>query len=195
MFTSRNRRRGFTLPEVLVTVAIVAILAAIVVPAVTQQIGKADVPAINSTLGGLRMAITSFISDVRRFPGEVDHLQAKPGAADFSLSLDGLTAPALVYSTGALARWKGPYENSGSLTGIIPIGLGWNTINTLYDSSGYVDVPILKTAADVTDAAELDALIDDANGATLGRVRWKPGTAPALVPINTVHIFLMSSAR
>ena len=42
MSRKRTRRGGFTLPEVLVTVAIVAILAAVVVPTVTNQIGKGD---------------------------------------------------------------------------------------------------------------------------------------------------------
>ena len=33
-------RRGFTLPEVLVTVTVVAVLAAVVVPAVTQYVSR-----------------------------------------------------------------------------------------------------------------------------------------------------------
>lgn len=195
MLSNRNRRGGFTLPEVLVTVAIVSVLAAIVVPAVTQQLGKGDLPAVNSSLQGMSTAITSFVSDVRRFPGQVDHLQAQPIATDWSITATGATVPAAVYSTGSLARWRGPYDNTGSITGIVPIGMGWNTTNVLYDSLGYVVVPVSKTAADVTDAAELDALIDENNGATVGRVRWLPGAAPALNPANTIRLFLMSSAR
>ncbi len=39
----KNVRRGFTLPEILVTVTVVAVLAAVVVPAVTQYVSKGDV--------------------------------------------------------------------------------------------------------------------------------------------------------
>ena len=38
-------RRGFTLPEVLVTVTVVAVLAAVVVPAVTQYVNRGNNPA------------------------------------------------------------------------------------------------------------------------------------------------------
>ena len=74
MFKNRSGRNGFTLPEVLVTVAIVAVLAAVVVPAVTQQLGKGDAPAFVSSMNSMRTAITSFAADVRQLPGEVSQL-------------------------------------------------------------------------------------------------------------------------
>jgi prepilin-type N-terminal cleavage/methylation domain-containing protein len=45
-----SSRRGFTLPEVLVTVTIVAVLAAVMVPAVLNQVGKGDVPSVAGDL-------------------------------------------------------------------------------------------------------------------------------------------------
>lgn len=205
MVRNRTRRRGFTLPEVLVTVAIVAVLAAIVVPAVTQQVGKADAPSFKTSVASLRMAITSFVADVRKYPGKVDDLQTKPTAStDFDLSADGLGAAAgtgspqgTAFTTAIANRWRGPYENSGNLTGIIPLGYGWSTTNALYDSNTYVVVAISKTPADSIDAVELDQAIDNGNGPTTGAIRWKTATAgsPPLSPANTIRIYLMSSAR
>jgi prepilin-type N-terminal cleavage/methylation domain-containing protein len=195
MFKKHSRRSGFTLPEVLVTVAIVAVLAAMVVPAVTQQINKGDEPALRTSLGSLRTAITSFVSDVRAFPGQVDHLQADVTTADFALFEDGDGTGAPTYTSSQETRWRGPYDNSGSTNGLITLGMDWQTTNLLMDSLGYLVVEITKTAgANQTDADELDDLIDDGNPAT-GMVRYEVGTPPALEPLNKVRLFLMSSAR
>src|SRR5689334_2447968 len=53
-------RRGFTLAEVLVTVTIVAVLAAVMVPAVINQVQKGDVPSAGQDMDGIRTAITTF---------------------------------------------------------------------------------------------------------------------------------------
>ena len=195
MLKNRAGRSGFTLPEVLVTVAIVAVLAAVVVPAVTQQIGRADAPSFNASVGSLRTAITSFVSDVRAYPGQLDHLQADIDAADFTLFEDGDGTGAPLYTAAQVARWRGPYDNSGAVNGVITLGMDWQTTNVLQDS-GYVVVSLTKAAgATVTDAAELDAAVDGANGAGAGLIRWDVTATPALTPANTVRLFLMSSAK
>jgi len=197
----KSRRRGFTLAEVLVTVAIVAIVAAVVVPAVTQQVTKADVPAFNSSVNGLRTAITSFVSDVRRIPGQVDHLQSLIATTDYEISTDGdgtngvPLAPR--YTASNVARWRGPYDNTGSTTGTIALGYGWSTTNVLYDSLGYVVVELSKANADSSDANELERAIDAAavGSNQTGTIRYLIGAAPALNPANTIRLYLMSSAR
>ena len=195
MFKNRSRRNGFTLPEVLVTVAIVAVLAAVVVPAVTQQIGRADAPTFDASVNSLRTAITSFVSDVRAFPGQVDHLQADIQTTDFSLFEDGDGTGAPTYTNAQTGRWRGPYDNSGVVTGVIGLGMDWTTTNLLMDSTNYLVVEITRTGATEVDAEELDDAVDGGNGATVGLVRWEVGTAPALEPVEMVRLFLMSSAR
>lgn len=196
MLKNRAGRTGFTLPEVLVTVAIVAVLAAVVVPAVTQQISKADAPAFSASVGSLRTSITSFVSDVRALPGELEHLQRQILVADFTLFGDGTGTGAPTYTASQAARWRGPYDNSGSIVGNMVMGMGWQTTNVLMDSLNYLVVEITKTAgADATDAVELDEAIDGGNGATTGLVRWEVGVAPALDPLNRIRLFLMSSAQ
>lgn len=102
MFNRRNRRTGFTLPEVLVTVAIVAVLAAAVVPTVVNQISKGDSASFGAEINSLTGAVTQFVTDVRQYPSELAHLNTAITVADDDL----LASP---YSARAVARWKGPY--------------------------------------------------------------------------------------
>ena len=71
-------RRGFTLPEILVTVTVIAVLAAVVVPAVTQYVNKGDAPASSSDIGAIRTAITGYIADTRRYPVDFTDLTTAP---------------------------------------------------------------------------------------------------------------------
>src|SRR5881409_3925430 len=61
MSSPLRKRHGFTLGEVLVTVAIVAVLAAVVMPAITGQITKGDLGRVQSDLQALQGAISQFV--------------------------------------------------------------------------------------------------------------------------------------
>lgn len=189
MFSNRNRH-GFTLPEVLVTVAIVAVLAAIIVPAVTQQVSKGDAPAFHGSVSSLRTALASFAADVRKLPGEVSQLGDAIVATtdeDLATTRDG----GVGYTASVVTRWRGPYESSGAALGVLPLGMGWQTEDDLVDSLRYVVVTLVKQGAPATtaDAIELDAAVDGGNGATTGIIRWD-AAAPTVA-----KLFLNSSAR
>lgn len=78
----RNRRRGgFTLLEILVVVAIIALLAAFVVPNLIgvqskQELKLAQTAVSNS--GPIAMSIDTFRLDVGRYPKELAELTNKP---------------------------------------------------------------------------------------------------------------------
>lgn len=97
--------RGFTLPEVLVTVAIIAVLASAVVPTVVNQLSKGDTPALQADLNSIRQAITSFTSDVRAYPSKMSDLN-RSSVLSSDAALCGTT-----YGTGA-SSFKGPYLQS-----------------------------------------------------------------------------------
>jgi len=59
-----NRSKGFTLVELLVVIAIITILAAIVVPRVTDAIGRARMARAASEIRGAELAITKMLADV-----------------------------------------------------------------------------------------------------------------------------------
>jgi len=107
-------RRGFTLPEVLVTVTVVAVLAAVVVPAVTQYVSKGDTPATEQDLNQVRNAITAYIADTRQNP----------------TSLYALTS-----NVASLSGWKGPYL-SVAVNGNTAVGNTGVSGNGIVKSSG-----------------------------------------------------------
>ena len=106
------RRSGFTLIEVLVTVVVIGVLAAVVIPAVTAQVTAGDSSRVISDLNNLRTGIENFNIAVREFPGDVDDLVNKPGQAVSSTNnnvgnnVDANISGALYTTT---VSWAGPY--------------------------------------------------------------------------------------
>src|SRR5437867_5910658 len=193
MLRTRSSRAGFTLAEVLVTVAIVAILAAVVVPAVTNQITKGDEANIASTVGSVRTGITAFVTDTRKFPGQVSNLfNAISASGAGNQDITGAD-----YGTAVAGRWKGPYmSGSMSLTDSMPVGLGYFR-NTLKDSgfgaatSGYVIATISGVYTPAA-AARIDSLLDNGNGQTAGSLRWRTPAGGA-IPDSSLKTLLMGS--
>src|SRR6476469_9269742 len=102
------RSKGFTLIEVLVTVVVIGVLAAVVIPAVTAQVGAGDSSRVVSDLNNLRTGIENFDIAVRQFPGDVDDLINAPGTAVTSTSNTADADITQALYVGA-SSWKGPY--------------------------------------------------------------------------------------
>jgi prepilin-type N-terminal cleavage/methylation domain-containing protein len=172
----RTTKSGFTLPEVLVTVAIVAVLAAVVVPTVTSQIGKGDEASFQTGTTNIRTGITAFVSDTRKWPGRVSDLYNQPLLGDLDLF-------GAAYGAPAVARWKGPYV-SGALAPTDSLYVSLATIRSgLKDSSlttgstGFVVATLLDVTT-LAQIARLDTLIDNATGFDAGTLQWLTGAGP-----------------
>lgn len=122
------RRSGFTLPEVLVTVTVVAVLAAVVVPAVTQFAGKGDAPSTLSDINAIRTAITSYASDHRAIPSTLDSLSAY--TAGISFGSTGTTATYTSKGYGLLIQNSIASTNDVTLNGSPYIVLTVNSAAT-----------------------------------------------------------------
>jgi len=62
-----HQARGFTLIEILIVVAVLAIIAAIAVPSYTQYITRGKIAEATSTLADLRVKMEQYYADNRRY--------------------------------------------------------------------------------------------------------------------------------
>jgi general secretion pathway protein G len=96
-----GRRSAFTLIELIVVIAIIATLAAVVAPAIFQNVGDAKTSAAKSQVEMLGLALNAYRLDNDRFP-----------TAD--QGLEALRTPPVA---GDVPRnWRGPY-----LTRVVPV--------------------------------------------------------------------------
>ena len=102
----RNQKRGFTLVETVVTVGIIAALAAVVYPTVVKQFDSADPARVAEDLGNIRTAQETFGVNVRpELAGDLEDLVNRPAA---SATLDS-TLTRTAYTVSENAAWNGPY--------------------------------------------------------------------------------------
>lgn len=101
--SERKFESGFTLVEVLVTVLILGLLAAVVFPVVADRVGDADPTVVSNDLANIRTGTELFRLDVRpSLPGDVEDLVNQVSTTDADLQGGA-------YSQGQISNWDGPY--------------------------------------------------------------------------------------
>ena len=166
-------RRGFTLPEVLVTVTVVAVLAAVVVPAVTQFANRGNTPATLTDLNAVRTGATSFVADTRTYPQTLYDLtvSSAPSYVPDATTFHGPYIPATVNgntSTGYILS-SGLDVKIGGTTGAITSSGGYLTTPlTMAANATCQDLWNLDKAFDGSDASIADAL----TLSTQGSLTW-----------------------
>lgn len=100
----QSAESGFTLVEVLVTVLILGLLAAVVFPVVVPQVDKADPTKASNDMANIRTGIEMFQLDVRPTePGDIEDL-VNGIVAGTDGPVEGGT-----FNSGQADRWEGPY--------------------------------------------------------------------------------------
>lgn len=182
----KNARRGFTLPEILVTVTVVAVLAAVVVPAVTQYVNKGDAPSTVQDLNQLRNAITAYVADTRQYPTYLSDLTAQSGVTGykgpyFAGQVAGATSTSTFTSSGLNVRLTGAFADSAGYLQlhVVPLN-GTGSCQDLYNLDKYVDQ---GTGATATASA--------GSSATSGSLLWDNslcGTTATTAPQATLRL-------
>jgi type II secretion system protein G len=146
----KQQHRAFTLIELLIVVAIIAILAAIAVPNFLEAQTRSKVARCAADMRSMRTAIESYCVDNNQYP-ETDVGRQQIGGSDYSLSVLRLTTPigyitslpkspfleenmgnpgaqkyANIMRTYLYVRAKPIYLPSGSVSGLTPDTIGSN---------------------------------------------------------------------
>ena len=173
------------------TIALISVLAAVVIPAVASQITKGDLGRVATDLTAIQNGVQQFVTDVRKYPKSLGQLIVVPAAGKAPL-----TPVANVYTTQEMARWRGPYLNKDSAAaGLTGYGLRIGSaapafkFDTLIVGTTGVFTPAVPGAGDIkylviaipsmnqATALALDAAMDD-GVLTTGAIRWKISTDP-----------------
>ena len=183
----RSRARAaFTMVEILVALAIIAILAAILVPTVGSQLRQGKSTAVANQLSNLRSSIDAYRQNVVRFPLVLTVLTTLPGAT--AVDACGTVVPA-----ANRALWRGPYLNDNIL-GDFPVGDATILNQLVRIPAAGAGAPgileILAINVDSTVAADLEAQFDGtpivAASYTTGTIQWTAAgldTLKFLIPI------------
>lgn len=113
MLRCSSRRAGFTLIETVVTVGLIAVLAAFVVPSVLKKADAADPVKVANDLNSISSAIQTFASDVKgALPGDLEDL-TEPlltnSACNNLNPCDSTVTHIDKYTPQQVRLWKGPY--------------------------------------------------------------------------------------
>jgi type IV pilus assembly protein PilE len=102
-----TRSRGFTLIELMITVAIVAILAAIAIPSYSEYVRRGRITEAVSTLSGMRVKMEQYFQDNRTYVGACGaagtSVAPLPDPKSFTYACPTLGATAYVITATGLA--------------------------------------------------------------------------------------------
>lgn len=181
----KSHRAAFTLPEILVTIAIIATLSVVTIPAVMNKLTEARAAALAETLDGINETVQNYRGNVGRYPIALSQLSAKPvtGAKEICAG----TVPDV-----NINQWRGPYTSRTFTATGTRIGDA-----TVKDTLRRVPANASSTPYGVAyvDVLEVDSIIafhleSSFDGTPLnyaaGTITWVRAAAPPAAPVGTL---------
>lgn len=184
----RRSRRGFTLVEVIVALAVMLILAAVALPQMAGYLDQQRIQDTATLMATVRDALygpsTSFRSNVGANAGRLSHLSTPLVNGDDNSCGNN-------YNGGQRNSWPngGPYVNfvidpTGGLR--TPIGQADDLMTRITGGGTWLRINF-NNSVTLADAQALDLHVDGSLSATTGTVRW---TAQAGTDMATLHYYV-----
>jgi type II secretory pathway pseudopilin PulG len=172
-----------TLVEVLLALAIIAVIAAIVIPTTANQLRIGHSAALANQLVNLRDAIARYRENVGAFPIGLTQLTTQPGALDTD-------ACGTLLSVAERNGWRGPYINK-NVVAALPVGdaLVQTILTRVPANTAITPIGVLQiqsTSVDNDIALALEQQFDGNNNLTTGTILWAAaggGTLTFQIPI------------
>lgn len=177
-----SRRRGFSLPEILIVLAIIAALSAVVMPAVMNKLTEARAAALAETLDGINEVVQNYRGNVGRYPRFLSQVSTKPATGAVEVCSG-------VQPDVNINQWRGPYASRTFTSAGTRIGdalisdtlrrVPANAASTPYGIA-FVDV----TEVDSVVAFHLETSFDGTPiNYTAGTITWTRAAVPPAGPV------------
>lgn len=184
MSSTDHCRGGFTLAEMLVAMALLAVLSALVTPSMLVNIGKGERSRVAEDLQSTATSAQMFNTDLKRWPSTMGQLASTVGATDTDVLNEQ-------YGATLASRWNGPYfDRGGDIGTTLKTGSG-GRIRTTFGTGSWEGRTYLKievegideeTAKQISQLLEGESLVGtDGTGDANGRVRWQSGNPSVLI--------------
>lgn len=174
---SRNEHRGFTFTEIVVALAIIAVLTAVIIPGLTLRLRSAQASSLIQDMRAVNTAIQQYRENVGRYPSNLNQLTSS------TVPQFDLCGAALPASLSAL--WRGPYLAQDVTNGFVSgdaifksplVRSPSSTAPNFTNLDGTLEIDIEKV--DSLSAETIDAAFDGYTGSSTrfdgGTVRWVP---------------------
>lgn len=179
--TTRRARTGLTLVELLTAIFLMAILAAIVMPAVYSRISDAQTRSKASTLSMLAQAVMTYHDHVGMWPDSLVRLNIAPTRTNKNICANAMAAK-------DTARWAGPYVSvSVPATGLV---IGTDTIRAILTdvtstTPNLLQIKLQYPSSDTR--TNIQTILDTDTDTAAGIIRWT-GTDPLMTLTYNVPI-------
>jgi len=168
----KMRKRGFTLIELIVVIAVIGILAAIIAPNAFKAIEKGKIAAAESDYKSIKTGSMSYYADTGQWPAD---------------GVTGTTSPnPFMAAPAGVSGWDGPYLEKFPARNPWGGAYTWNNDSAIdWTGDGTADAARYVTLSNVspTSANKIDLDLDGTAGATSGTVIYTTASGVSTVNI------------